>query len=132
MFVRLEEIEKTLFAKRSHQNICIACKRKKGKTDHPMNLSEIAADFTLKLNDTEAQEKDTVSLSCEVSKPDVMVDWLLNQEILKPSDKYNMEQDGTTHTLTIQEVSPDDSGTYTARCGGNETSASLTIKGIIY
>ena len=92
-------------------------------------VPEIEAEFTVKLSDTTAEESETVQLSCEVSKPDVMVDWLLNKEVLAPSEKFDMTQDGVTHTLTSADVTPDDSGTYTARVGGNETSASLTVKG---
>ena len=92
-------------------------------------VPEIEAEFTVKLSDTTAEESETVQLSCEVSKPDVTVDWLLNKEVLAPNEKFDMTQDGVTHTLTIADVTPDDSGTYTARVGGNETSASLTVKG---
>ena len=81
------------------------------------------------MSDTTAEESETVHLSCEVNKPDVTVDWLLNKEMLAPSEKFDMIQDGVTHTLTIADVTPDDSGTYTARVGGNETSAFLTVKG---
>ena len=90
---------------------------------------EIEADFTIKLSDTTAEESETVQLSCEVSKPDVTVDWVLNKEVLAPSEKFDIAQDGVTHTLTIADVTPDDSGTYTARVGSNETSAALTING---
>lgn len=84
----------------------------------------------MKLSDITAAEKDNVTLTCAVSKPDATVDWLLDQEILTPDDKYKIEQDGVTHTLTIQDVTPKDAGTYTARCGDNETSALLTVPGM--
>ena len=91
-------------------------------------ISEVKADFTVKLSDVTADESETVQLTCEFSLPDAEVDWLLNKEVLAPSDKYDMIHDGVTHTLTIAEVTPDDDGTYTARVGGSETSADLTVK----
>jgi hypothetical protein len=92
-------------------------------------LPEIEAEFTIKLKDTTADENESVSLSCEVNKPDISVDWVFNKNILVPSEKYNIGADGVTHTLTIADLTPEDTGTYTARVGDTETNADLTVTG---
>lgn len=92
---------------------------------------EIEAEFTIKLEDKTVDESETVQFTCEVNKPDVEVDWLLNKDVLEPSERYDIVHDGVTHTLTIADATPDDTGTYTARVGPNETSAALTVKGKI-
>ena len=91
--------------------------------------SEVVADFTLPLSDTTAQAHESATFTCEVSKDDAEVQWLVNNKEVTPSDKFKVEKDGRKHSLTVADLQPEDSGEFTARIGGNDTSASLTVIG---
>ena len=90
---------------------------------------EVEADFTLPLSDTTAQAHESATFTCEVTKDDADVQWLHKNEEVKPSDKFKVEKDGRKHSLTVLDLEPEDSGEFTARVGGKDTSANLTVSG---
>lgn len=92
-------------------------------------MSEIEADFTVQLADTTAPTNETATFTCEVSRDDADVQWLTNNETIEPSEKFEISQEGRKHSLTVHDLQPQDSGDYTARVGGHDTTASLTVTG---
>jgi titin len=90
---------------------------------------EIEADFTVKLSDTTAPTNETATFTCEVSRDDAEVEWLTKNETIEPSEKFEISREGRKHSLTVHDLQPEDSGEYTARVGGHDTSASLTVTG---
>ncbi|GFO38541.1 titin, partial [Plakobranchus ocellatus] len=92
-----------------------------------LNVQEVEADFTLPLSDTSAQAHESATFTCEVSKDDADVQWLVNDKEITPSDKFQVAKDGRKHSLTVVDLQPEDSGEFTARVGGKDTSASLTV-----
>lgn len=64
--------------------------------------------------------------------PEVL--WLQNGKEIQESEDFHFESKGNQHSLLIQEVFPEDTGTYTCEAwnevGETRTEASLTVQGI--
>ncbi len=85
--------------------------------------------FCKNLQSFEAEEGETVILTCESSKPGVAVQWKKGTVLLKPGIKYEMKQDGCVLQLQICDLKSDDSGSYKCCTGSMVTTASLVVKG---
>ncbi|XP_035173164.1 obscurin isoform X6 [Oxyura jamaicensis] len=86
--------------------------------------------FKEKLQSTELQEEETATFHCEVSQPNVTVQWKKGAQVISPSSKYEIRQEGTIHTLKIYHLKPEDSGKYTCDNGNEQTTATLTVKAL--
>uniref|UniRef100_A0A8V1A9E9 non-specific serine/threonine protein kinase n=1 Tax=Gallus gallus TaxID=9031 RepID=A0A8V1A9E9_CHICK len=86
--------------------------------------------FKKKLQNTEFQEEETAILHCELSQPNVAVEWKKDAQVISPSSKYEIRQEGTIHTLKIYHLKPEDSGKYTCDNGNELTTATLTVKAL--
>ena len=64
---------------------------------------------------------------CELSKPNVEVQWLRNNEPIKPSSKYNVESKAETHTLTISDIGLDDDADYQIRVKKTNLSSTAAL-----
>ncbi|NXF06970.1 OBSCN protein, partial [Smithornis capensis] len=60
--------------------------------------------FVKALHDLEVQEGGTAHLSCEVSKPDVPVEWKKGTSVICSSQKCSIKQEGKVHTLVIHNL----------------------------
>lgn len=70
-----------------------------------------------------------------VGNPPPEVVWLHNGKEIQESEDFHFEKKGCQYTLFIQEVFPEDTGTYTCEvwneAGYARTEASLTVQGVI-
>ncbi len=83
------------------------------------------------MQDLTVPEENSITLECELSKPDKKVKWLKDGKEIKPDRKKSIttKTDGRRHSLTIPRPVSDDSAEYTAKCGDHETKAKLTVEG---
>ncbi|GCC29258.1 hypothetical protein chiPu_0007696 [Chiloscyllium punctatum] len=98
------------------------------QTTASLTVKALPALFKQELQNTEAEENSSVILCCEITKPDVPVEWRKGSTVLHPSDKYAMMKQGSSIELLIRNISPDDGGEYTCDSGDQQTTASLKVK----
>ena len=96
-------------------------------------LVETKPEFTTPLKDVTVPEEQSVTLECELSKPDQKVKWLKNGKEIKPDRKRGIQPkvDDTKHTLIIPKTLKDDTAEYSVKCGDQETKGKLTVEGRI-
>ncbi|XP_047198041.1 obscurin isoform X42 [Hippoglossus stenolepis] len=83
--------------------------------------------FTKELENLTAEEGDSVTLNCELSKPGVSLEWRKGELGLCRCAKYEIRQTGQIATLLIHDVDPEDSGSYTCDTGGRQSTAHLAV-----
>ncbi|GAA6091828.1 obscurin isoform X13 [Tachysurus ichikawai] len=99
------------------QTVCLKVKEKK-------------AVFLKLLDDVIGDEKGTVSLKCEASKPGVSPVWRKDGTILSADSKHELLHDGRILGLTIRDVTQLDSGEYSCDLGTDLTKSRVTIRDI--
>ena len=96
-----------------------------------ISLLETKPSFTTPLKDVTVSEEESVTLECELSKPDQKVKWFKDGKEIKPDRKRGISPkvEGTKHTLTIPKTLKDDTAEYTVKMGDEETKGKLTVEG---
>ena len=94
-------------------------------------LLETKPTFTVRLKDITVPEEQSVTLECELSKPDQKVKWFKDGKEIKPDKKRGivLKVDGSKHTLTIPKTLKDDTTEYSVKCGDQETKGKLSVEG---
>lgn len=87
--------------------------------------------FTKELESQTAEEGDSVTLCCELSKACAPLEWRRGELCLCPCAKYHIKQTGNLATLVIHDVDPEDSGNYTCDTGVSQSTAHLAVKGML-
>ncbi|XP_059955422.1 myosin light chain kinase, smooth muscle isoform X8 [Mesoplodon densirostris] len=93
----------------------------------------VAPLFLQGLSDLRVMDGSQVTMTVQVSgNPPPEVIWLHNGNEIQESEDFHFEQRGTQHSLCIQEVFPEDTGTYTCEAwnsaGEVRTQAVLTVQ----
>ncbi|XP_023446717.2 myosin light chain kinase, smooth muscle isoform X2 [Dasypus novemcinctus] len=93
----------------------------------------VAPTFLQGLSDHKVMDGSQVTMTVQVSgNPPPEVIWLHNGNEIQESEDFHFEQRGTRHSLCIQEVFPEDMGTYTCEAwnsaGEARTQAVLTVQ----
>ena len=94
-------------------------------------VSEIPLSFTVPLEDVTVLKHETVTLTCEFTKPGQKVNWLKNGKALSIKEKARMKitADGTKHTLVIPKSEVTDTAEFMCSLNGVKTHAKVTVKG---
>ncbi|KAL7829001.1 hypothetical protein SRHO_G00326350 [Serrasalmus rhombeus] len=95
-----------------------------------VTVKAVPAEFTKQLQSQDAEEGGSVTLSCEFSVPGVQYLWRKGPETLRSGEKYLMKQRKHHISLTIYNVKPEDSGTYTCVCRNQRTMATVTVHAV--
>lgn len=84
----------------------------------------------MKLRDLEVREKESAVFQCEVPLASTETTWFKEETKLQQSKKYNIEEEGTCRTLTVQNVTMDDDAVYICEMKeGSRTIAELSVQG---
>jgi obscurin-like protein 1 len=68
-------------------------------------------------------------LEVTVSRPGGHVCWMREGVELCPGNKYETRRHGTTHSLVIHDVRPEDQGTYSCQAGQDSADTQLLVDG---
>ncbi|XP_030613192.1 obscurin-like protein 1 [Archocentrus centrarchus] len=80
------------------------------------------------LTDIKTTERETASFEVEVSHPNVPGTWMRNGIKLKPTNHFRMSAKGQVHSLTISNLSVEDTATFVFCIETLKTSARLVVK----
>ncbi|XP_061579893.1 obscurin-like protein 1 isoform X3 [Cololabis saira] len=80
------------------------------------------------LNDIKTTERETSSFEVELSHPNVPGTWTRNGIQLKPTNHFRMSSKGQVHSLTISNLSVEDTATFVFSVENQKTSARLVVK----
>ncbi|XP_071341696.1 obscurin isoform X11 [Trachinotus anak] len=80
------------------------------------------------LTDIKTTERETASFEVELSHPNVPGTWMRNGIQLKPTNHFRMSAKGQVHSLTISNLSVEDTGTIMFSVENQKTSARLVVK----
>ncbi|XP_040912796.1 obscurin-like protein 1 isoform X2 [Toxotes jaculatrix] len=80
------------------------------------------------LTDIKTTERETASFEVELSHPNVPGTWTRNGIQLKPTNHFRMSAKGPVHSLTISNLSVEDTGTFMFCVENLKTSARLVVK----
>ena len=88
-----------------------------------------SVEIITKLENQEVDENEAVSMVCKASEEGYSATWYKDGEEIRDSEKYLIESESDTYTLTIPKSTVDDSGEFTIRIGDEESSANLVVNG---
>ncbi|KAK5860093.1 hypothetical protein PBY51_021594 [Eleginops maclovinus] len=82
-----------------------------------------------KPHNTSAVEGETVTLACTISDAKASVTWKRNNMAIQAGLKYNLSSNRALHQLSINNLVPEDSGTYSCDTGDAQCDTTLTVQG---
>uniref|UniRef100_A0A8B9MBB1 Obscurin, cytoskeletal calmodulin and titin-interacting RhoGEF n=1 Tax=Accipiter nisus TaxID=211598 RepID=A0A8B9MBB1_9AVES len=91
-------------------------------------VKEKPTEITKQLEDKTSTAGQDISVSCELSKPDVSIRWYKDGKAIRKSQKYDLQQEGTRAILIIHDSTVKDSGEYTCETEVSKTKARITVQ----
>lgn len=92
-------------------------------------LSERPLEVVHHLDDVEAKESSSVTLSCEFAPSPRVVRWFKGRTALKTSNKHSMKREGKRAELIIHGLIGMDGGQYHCMAGGAQSTAQVKVEG---
>lgn len=92
-------------------------------------LTDTPVKIVVPLQETTTIEGDTVTLECEVNKPDIDGVWFKDNMELAPDEKFEPIVEGVIQALTIQNVELEDEAEYSIEVPGDSSTATLWVEG---
>uniref|UniRef100_A0A4W2F6Z2 Titin n=1 Tax=Bos indicus x Bos taurus TaxID=30522 RepID=A0A4W2F6Z2_BOBOX len=86
-------------------------------------------EFRKHIKDIKVLEKKRAMFECEVSEPDITVQWMKDGQELQLVDRIKIQKEKYVHRLLIPSTRMSDAGKYTVVAGGNMSSANLFVEG---
>ncbi|OCT61204.1 hypothetical protein XELAEV_18047227mg [Xenopus laevis] len=86
-------------------------------------------EFRKHIKDIKVLEKKRATFECEISEPDLLVQWMKDGQELQNTERVKIQQERYVHRLVIPMVRMSDSGQYSVVAGGNMSTASLSVEG---
>ncbi|KAK9953041.1 hypothetical protein ABG768_017067 [Culter alburnus] len=100
------------------------------KTSSTITVNALPVVFTHELQNLECDEGGSATLSCELSKPGISVQWKKGSRVIQSGGKYTIRQIASKVELKITDLKREDEGDYTCVCGDKTTTANMKIKEI--
>ncbi|XP_077101369.1 obscurin isoform X7 [Siphateles boraxobius] len=98
------------------------------KTSSTITVNALPVVFTHELQNLECDEGGSATLSCELSKPGISVQWKKGSHVIQSGGKYIIRQIASKVELKITDLKCEDEGDYTCVCGDKTTTAKIKIK----
>uniref|UniRef100_S4RHS9 Ig-like domain-containing protein n=1 Tax=Petromyzon marinus TaxID=7757 RepID=S4RHS9_PETMA len=92
-----------------------------------LNVQELPVQILAHLQNAEAVEDSSATLSCRFSKPRVDVEWRKDSQPIQPDDKFEVHQKDFTASLTVHKLELEDAGSYSCLAGDQQSTASLFV-----
>ncbi|XP_045698023.1 titin isoform X1 [Phyllostomus hastatus] len=86
-------------------------------------------EFRKHIKDIKVLEKKRAMFECEVSEPDITVQWMKDGQELQIEDRIKIQKEKYVHRLLIPSTRMSDAGQYTVVAGGNLSTANLFVEG---
>lgn len=92
-----------------------------------LRLAAPPVTFKTKLKNQQVEEENSLTLSCELSKPGLTAEWRKGNELLKNNFKYQIKNRNGIMELIIKNTQLEDNGLYSCIYGDAKTTANVTI-----
>ncbi|KAM5152436.1 obscurin-like protein 1 [Mantella aurantiaca] len=93
-------------------------------------VAELPVRILKSLRDKTALQGHRVILECKVNPARARVTWLRGDQVILPSEKYQITSEDAFRTLFINDVGPEDEDVYTLKTSGGQSSARLVVEGL--
>ncbi|KAM4608671.1 obscurin-like protein 1 [Polymixia lowei] len=105
-----------------------SCETLHDRTQAQLTVEPRKITIKRELTDIRTTERETASFEVELSHADVTGTWLRNGIQLKPTNHWRMSAKGQVHSLTISNLSVEDTSTFMFTVENLKTSARLLVK----
>ncbi|XP_052331265.1 obscurin-like isoform X2 [Oncorhynchus keta] len=106
------------------------CQCRDHRTTATLTVHAIPISFKQQLKNVQAEEGNSFTLRCELSKPGVPVEWKKGEELVRHGRKFQIRKRETISELQIWKAVPEDSGVYSCQCADQKTTATVKISAL--